>query len=877
MSDPAPRDAAAAPRASALSADSSRRRSPPSAMLRRFGLLVRLSLVGVVLGRLRLEDHSAENIRRANAKGPLVYALHTWSLLDWLALNRTLNRRKLPLAVVTPGLRSTWFRPMGAALKEVFETARDRLRHGAAPDPVASGWLADAVARGRTACIWLTRHRPIRDALAGEAPDPVAALLQAQERSERPVQVVPVVVIWRREPEAKRGEVARFLLGNQDEPGPIGKLWSVLTRSGLGIVQAGEALDLTELRRRLDPEASPARQARTARILLRRYLYRESQVVRGPRIRPHRQLRGMVLRSPELRTLVEQEAAATGRSKAALRKEVARTFDRIAARMSAGFMQFGDLAGRVLFSRIYDGVDIRDEDLERVRAALRAGTPILVPNHRSHLDYLLISCVFYQNDVAPPHIVAGDNLGFFPLGALLRRMGAFFIKRSFAGDRVFPVVFERYLRQLIRDGFPVEFFLEGGRSRTGKMLPPKLGVLGMVLDAAASTRPDRDVTFLPISISYEQVAEESAYQRELTGAPKEREDLGQVVRATKVLGRRYGRVYLRVGEPMLAREILDEADGPWKEQDREHRREILQRAGERISYRIASSTVTLPTSVVAMALLAQSGRGVRVSELHGRVARLLELLERSGAVVSRSLRHVSWAVDQAMERFERTKLVSRLADEEGDILQVAFEQRMTLEHYKNALLHFVTPASLMAAAVRGLERAEQPLDRERLRRLFRLQVFLLRYEVTLDPEVPLDDLGDRALDDLVAYGALLRGDDGVMQPGPRRLTGELAGLTRNLLESYLLVLQAAQALRSRDIPGKELPIRIQEWGRVRLAIDEIERHEALSLVNLQNAVRAFREEGVIEVRAGGGGLQFNDDAMRHYTRTLRLLLLRREP
>ncbi|NUQ12094.1 MAG: redoxin domain-containing protein, partial [Gemmatimonadaceae bacterium] len=215
------------------------------------------------------------------------------------------------------------------------------------------------------------------------------------------------------------------------------------------------------------------------------------------------------------------------------------------------------------------GVDLRDVDVERIRAAYRDGATVLVPCHRSHLDYVLISSQLFERDVMIPHVVAGENLSFFPLGPLLRRVGAVFIKRSFSGDRVFPAVFSAYLRQLIRDEFPLEFFIEGGRSRTGKLLPPKLGVLSMVMDAAAEARADRRVTLLPVAISYEQIAEEGAYARELDGGRKQAEDLGQVVKAGKVVTKRYGRVFMRVGQPILAGEVLGGLPRPWAELGRE--------------------------------------------------------------------------------------------------------------------------------------------------------------------------------------------------------------------------------------------------------------------------------------------------------------------
>ena len=162
-------------------------------------------------------------------------------------------------------------------------------------------------------------------------------------------------------------------------------------------------------------------------------------------------------------------------------------------------------------------------------------------------------------------------------------------------------------------------------------------------------------------------------------------------------------------------------------------------------------------------------------------------------------------------------------------------------------------------------------------RIFEWQVFLLRYEFTLDPEQSLEALLAEAVQDLVDYGALARSPDGGLMVADKRRVGELAETVRNFHEGYMLVLLAARALRSRDIPLDELAQRVQEWGQARLAVDEIRRPEALSIVGIKNAIGAFREEGVLQVRSGGGGLQFDERAWNQYVADLRMLLLRGEP
>ena len=830
-------------------------RMPPSVyrsgMLHRFGLFYWLSGLGLFLRPLRLEGHSAENIRKANEQGPLVYVMHTRSVFDWLVFNQVLNQHHLPLARFSNSLRSTLFRPIFQALGEWWAVLKRRVLGWPLPDAVESGWLAHQVAEGVPTCLFLVKSRLVRDGVRGKEPDVVAALVAAQEQCEKPIQLVPVVVAWRRGPEKLRSETMRNLLGSSDEPTVFEKLYLIARRTRTSLLQAGEPLDLKILVDRSEEE-SVQRRARIARIMLRRYLYRESHVIRGPRTRPYRWMRRIVMRSPEVRSLIASESERTGQSPIDVRTDVSKVVDRMAARTTHSYIVGAAAFCEFLFNRIFSGVDTRPEDLERIRIAARSGTPILVPCHRSHLDYLLISWLCYKEDLALPYIVAGENLSFFPMGPLFRRMGAFFIKRSFKGDAVFPVVFERYLRQLVRDGYPIEFFIEGGRSRTGKLLPPKLGVLSMVVDAASKRREDRDVLFLHIAINYEQIAEARSYRNELQGAKKERESVGQIVKARRVLKKRFGRVFLRVGEPISGAQFFGEQPRAWADIAPHYRSEAIAQLGEKIVYGIARQLSVLPTGIASMALLAQSTSGVREAQVLDRVKRFDRYLEHIGVEQAGGINSSVPAVRHALQRFHDEKLIQQLGEAGGAIYQIYGDKRITLEYYKNALVHFVAPISLMAAAIRGCR--DQHVDgcfpMEEACRLYLSQVFVLRYEFTLDPDVPINALMERSLHHLRWFGAIEMGTNEEHGGFEYRITerewiSELAELTRNFVESYFVVLKGLEALKGYPIKRADLPERLKEVGEGLLAIDEIRRPEALSLVNLKNAIKAFREEGLL--------------------------------
>lgn len=826
-----------------------------SAMLPASGPLYWLSGLPWFMRRLRMEDHSAERVRLAAERGPIVYVLHTRSHVDWLALQSVLNERRLPLPTFTAGFDARRWSPFGL-LGRLFGSA----------DPSGPDQLGRFVEAGSPTCIFLGTPWDVREliGLAPTEPDVIPHLVDAQTRSSRPVQVLPVVVVWDKSPEPTRTEVGRFLLGTEDSPGPAGKLLALARSQGEAVVQVGEPILLTEWIERFGEE-TPAKQSRRLRLVLRRFLYRESRVVRGPRARPRGFVRKQVLESREVRQLIEQESTATGRPPEEVLGKVARTFDKIAARFSFPYVRFAGWVCFQIWNRIYSGIDVRDQDLERIRSALRDGTPILVPCHRSHLDYLLISSLLLSRDIVIPHIVAGDNLSFFPAGAFLRRCGAFFIKRSFQGDRIFPVVFERYLRELVRMEVPVEFFIEGGRSRTGKLLPPKVGVLGMIMDAAANAREGRAVTFLPIYVGYEQIAEERVYARELAGAKKEKESVGQLARAAAVLRERYGKVYLRVGEPIRADSLGSAED--WNALSRPKREEALQGLGERILHRINGEAVLLPTSLVALALLAHPRRGVRLAELHARVERLRAFLQVAGINEGGGVAHVEGILGEAIARFLKGRMLTEVKEGAETIYIVESERRLTLEYYKNAVMHAFAPAAYFAAAVRALGRDE--IDLHEVTRLLTVQQFLLRYEFILDPDAVAEEHERRAVAELVAYGAVeLRSSQVIVSDRAR--VGEIANLTANFLESYLLLLLTAADGRST---WKTLPADALTRGRVMLAADELSRPEALNIVNLQNAARAFREDNVLLV-AADGSVTTDPQGTKSYADDLRALLAR---
>ena len=276
---------------------------------------------------------------------------------------------------------------------------------------------------------------------------------------------------------------------------------------------------------------------------------------------------------------------------------------------------------------------------------------MLCPSHKSHIDYLVLSLLLYEHGMTPPHVAAGINLSFWPFGAIARRGGAFFIRRKVKGDRIYTAVLRAYVKHLLRDRFPQEFYVEGGRSRSGKLLFPKSGLVSMEVDAWLEGAAD-DVVFVPVAIDYEKLIEASSYVRELAGAEKEKESLRGLLGAASVLFAPYERLYVQFEEPISLRQVAAERLGgapqasPWtppgaarparaapraraagRAAPADAKRRARAGGGEPDRLRISRAVTITPVGLVAAALLSHGRRGMTAGE----VARRLELLRRMAA------------------------------------------------------------------------------------------------------------------------------------------------------------------------------------------------------------------------------------------------------
>ena len=820
-----------------------------SAMVDRPGAVLRF-LYARFFRKIRFNPEEIERIRAAAARGPIVYVLGAVSYLDYLYFNYALKAHGLPLArFANGGVNTILLWPLRIAF--MLGVAIWRLARGArleAEDAAFARW----VGQGEPTLLFLKppqRYRLVGDKreaakVRGRFAEELIALGRA--RPELAIQLVPMNIAWGRP--AVRNTTSPTLdafFGEREAPGRLRAFIGFLRHHRTTAVQVGEPIELQAFLE-ANAERGDDAAARSLRFELSGAIERERRATMGPPVKAVRRVRLEALRS---RALIEtiDSLVADGGDRGALEAQARKHLVEIAAKPKAWMFSAFKRALKFVFGRMYQGIDVDEKSMDQLREAARRGPLVLLPSHKSHIDYLVLSYVFYGHDLSPPHIAAGKNLSFFPIGFIFRRAGAFFIRRSFRGDALYTAVLNAYVRRILRDGFHLEFFIEGGRSRSGKLLSPRLGLLGMVVDAILEGAGE-SAQLVPMAINYEKVVEEGSYAAEAAGGAKKKEGLRSIVRARKVLRSRYGRIELVAGEPVPLKEALVGL-GIDERSDAATRKAAVARLGHRVRYAIAQVTVVTPSALVAAACLATVTRELSRTELDRRVAWLAEVARSAGGRFAKALEaDFAGSVDRAIALLQADDDVE-LA-EEGAVIVVPEDRRPRLEYYRNGAIHVLGEAAIVAHALRvaGASSSASGVTpiapvRDEALRLSRV----LKHELIYRPGVTFDAVFAQTIDALAARGWLAReGDGGVRVVGEGATALAILGSQiESYLEGYALT---ARAAASSGLGGKELLARLTGDGEAALARGEITRREAISKPLFEGAVALLAEPDAPAIR-----------------------------
>ena len=364
--------------------------------------------------------------------------------------------------------------------------------------------------------------------------------------------------------------------------------------------------------------------------------------------------------------------------------------------------------GRTIFSRGFDSrIDYDSVQIESMRRALEDHPAVFLWSHRSYLDGVVVPVALQENKLPPACTFAGINLSFGFMGPLMRRSGVIFLRRKL-DDPLYKYVLRQFVGYIVQKRFNLSWSIEGTRSRTGKMLPPKLGLLSYVADAYLDGRSE-DILLQPTSISFDQLHETAEYAAYARGGEKIPEGAEWLVNFIKAQGERnYGKIYVRFPEAVSMRQYLGEPGGPIAG-DESAKRLALQRMAIEVSWRIQRATPINATSLVAAVLLATRGRALTLSQLHHTLQDSLDYLERKKTPMTNSaLRlHSSDGVRAAVDALSNGHPVTRVDGGHEPVWRIAPEQELEAAFYRNSLIHAFLETSIVELALVHAARAPQ--------------------------------------------------------------------------------------------------------------------------------------------------------------------------
>lgn len=705
---------------------------------------------------------------------------------------------------------------------------------------------------------WLGAHRPGSTRVTVVhlgGPDVVprleTALAEVHDRTEDPY-VLPVGVVW--EPRTSHGhERVRLrdllLLGDPRRPRRLVQPWLRRAGSHSCVIVPGAGARLGDLRHRLGdqrpPDQADQRMAFADFVGRQAVVAIESAVARrlGPQYKIPRLMRHEVASSPGFTELVEELAGRLGRPVDSVREEAEQALDEMVTGWSRWLVDLQARFGRAVYKRGYDPrIEYDAAQVERVRTAVATKPAVLLMSHRSHLDGLVLPVAMLENKLPRTHLLGGANMAVWPIGPLFRRSGVIFIRREFRDDPVYKAVLREYVGHLVEKRFHLQWSIEGTRSRTGKMEPPKLGLLAYVVNAFRQGRTD-DVLLLPVSIAYDQLHEVTEFAAFAGGSEKKPENLGYIVDYVRSQGQGFGKIYVNFAEPISVRSELARAgDSAGRDPN-----ELYKLAFE-VSWRMNHVTPITGAALVTTVLLGARGTALTREQIRRPLDELFGYADRRGLPLATSAEPLRTpaGVEAMLGALARNHVVQAFTDGLEPVWRVASNQHLAASFYRNSLIHHYLDRSVAELALARVadRRVDEPLQ------AFWKEAFELRDNLKFDFFFPERD----------EFVASISSDLGLEEPewqekvkagSARALLDRLHPLTahlmlRSFVEAYEVVTQVLLD-EPRNIDERQLRKRALQVGRQFLLQRRVSTPESVSALLFRTGVQLVAHEGLLEL------------------------------
>ena len=815
------------------------------------------SLFGRILHKLAGKSSFLESQQRLlkgmEDEGLLIYAVKYRSHLDFLFLNSRLSQADLRPPVFAFDMRQILWLPAFRAIRLIFSFLRYYVKEGAFPNPYESGDYRDLVLGREPSVLFLVGKAGYYRRFGFTERDPLHLLLETQRQTDMPIILVPSLIFHGKAPDKQQKGVVDIFFGHKEKPGSLRKFVAFLRNYKNNVLEIAEPLNVKEWLAGL-PAENPSKSSLA--FQLRRELIdridRHRRVVTGPVLKSRWEMKEIILHNKDLRKRMERRARSNNRTMEAVRKEADGYLDEIATEFNLTYVRLGERLLTWIWNTIYDGIDLDVDSLDMVKHAAKKAPLVYVPCHKSHIDHLVLSYLLFRHNLNLPFVAAVKNLAFWPLGPFFRKSGAFFIRRSFRGQKFYTDVFAAYIKTLVNEGHNIEFFIEGGRSRTGKLVLPKLGLLAILMQAVEEGYCD-DLIFVPCAINYDRVLEEGAYLKEVKGSGKKKESLAQLVRARSVLKKRYGRVYVKFSQPMSLKAYMNRFNLDFNTMKPKERHAMYRDFAWRLIHNINNTSLVTPFALVAAVILTTSKRGISLAEIKLITSNYYNYLQQREVLTVSSLQDLDKTLQDTLTLMQKSKWLDLLADEdetdeEERIYTVDDSNRLQLEYYRNNIIHFLLPAAYISSAILTKEAFEFTLEGIEADLLFFRDFF--KFEFVYDADENLGETINQVLAYCLSQRFIIEASSQfhtyrITHQGLKALSC-FASLLRSYMESYWIVLRATKYLDKKPHSEKDFLKKINSMGNKLYKLELVERFESISRISFENAVKFFCEKGAIK-------------------------------
>ncbi len=801
-------------------------------------------IIGFLFKKLELDRESVQTLKEYYEKGNVIYASFNSSNISLLILYILLKRNNFPLPAYALEYNPFLLQTFSYLLKRVLRYFSGIILRRKHEDILDTDYIENLIhEKGVILLSLLSRKFFLRRYLEIKH-DSIIHLIEIQKRIDTPIYIMPEMIFWNMNPERTRSFISSRAIGDR------GFISAWLTN--LKCVTPSFVRILTPINLKQEIEDSNVEESHQIAIKIRNKLleiyHYEKRTVLGPVLRSQQEMMERVLYHKNVLDKIQEISAEEDISEKKLRKRAYKYYREIAADFSIVTIRFFKVLVEYMFRKIFDGFSYDPESLKIIKETVQKGPIVLAPSHKSHMDYLIVSYLFYLNKIVPPHIAAGVNLSFFPLGTLFRHSGAFFLRRTFRGLKLYPVVFKQYLKTLVSEGYPIEFFIEGGRTRTGKLVIPKLGFLNYLIEAIEEGY-NKDLYFVPISVNYDRILEEASFQEELRGKKKVEESTSALVESRKLLRRKYGRVYITFNKPFSLKEIKEEFG------DVSNMPSIV---ANKIINKIYEVTVVTPFALTTTAILLSSVKGFSKRMLENKIINLYDYLVFSHILLSDSLlrkKNIETIVEYVLESYLDDHIIEEISLEESgaeekleDLFILREENRTRIGFYKNSIIHYFIPLAYYSLVLLDLNRADSHIDRDALDSGYAYMRELFKWEFMIsDDEENGSKTSDRIYEFMV-YDKLLmvEGERIVINSERLEVLQFYAKILRDYLESYLIVLNTLLNVKRGRVGRRDFIRDVRKRGIQMFHLGEVQLAESLSLPNYNNAVSKFADCGILK-------------------------------